>query len=483
MTVLTDLKQSGAYVGGLSLSSHDFTLLSPFADWTMINARGLAYRILLHLDRKASHPDRLVRGAMDRYGGLEDRERALLTELVYGVVRWQGRLDWHIDQLSRVKPDRIAPPVRILLRLALYQILFLDRIPAHAAVNEAVKIARATQPPFLTGFVNGILREAIRVGEDWKWPSMTENPAEYLAVTTSHPLWVAQRSIHELGFEEATRFLSTNNEVAPLVFRVNTMKTTAEQMAAKLRDIGIPGGPSPFLPDSIRVTGPRMDPFRLPGFRAGWFQVQDEASQLVSHILAPRPGERILDLCAGFGVKTTHVGILMGNEGEIVALDEAAWKLEELRENACRQGIDIIRVHPGDALQIQPARLGTFDRILLDAPCSGFGTLRRNPDIRWRRHVKDPYRFSLLQQKLLRHAALFVKEGGILVYATCTTFAEENEAVATQFLRTHPGWMPVPVEDSLPEECHSLCENGCFRSWPHRHAIDGFFAAKFQRNA
>lgn len=449
----------------------------------MINARSLAYRILLHLDRKASHPDRLIRGVMERYGALVDRERALLTELVYGVVRWQGRLDWHIDQLSRVKPNKIATPVRILLRLALYQILFLDRIPAHAAVNEAVKTAKATQPPFLTGFVNGILREAIRVGEDWKWPSIRENPAEYLGVITSHPYWVAQRSIRELGFEEAMRFLSTNNEVAPLVFRVNTMKTTAEYMTARLRDMGIHGEPSPFLSDSLRVAGLRMDPFRLPDFQAGWFQVQDEASQLVSHILGPRPGERILDLCAGFGVKTTHVGILMGNDGEILALDEAAWKLEELKENAYRQGIDIIRVHSGDALQIQPARLGTFDRVLLDAPCSGFGTLRRNPDIRWRRHVKDPYRFSRLQQNLLRHAAGFVKKDGILVYATCTTFGEENEAVASRFLRAHPGWIQVPVEDSLPEGCHSLCENGYFRSWPHRHGIDGFFAAKFLRNA
>ncbi|NLI80987.1 MAG: 16S rRNA (cytosine(967)-C(5))-methyltransferase RsmB [Deltaproteobacteria bacterium] len=448
----------------------------------MINARTLAFQILLHLDRKASHPDRLIRGAMGRHVQLDDRERALLTELVYGVVRWQGRLDWHIDQLSRVKPERIASSVRILLRLALYQILFLDRIPAHAAVNEAVKMTRATHPPYLAGFVNGILREAIRTGKEWKWPSMAKHPVEYLAVATSHPLWMVRRFLKEMGFDEAFAFCSANNQVAPLVLRANTLKVTADRLAEKLEREGIHSEPSPHLPHALRVKGVRTDPFALGSFREGWFQVQDEASQLVSLLLDPTPGDRVLDLCAGFGAKTTHMAALMENRGRIVAVDEAAWKLDELTENAARQGVGIVDVHGGDVLQTHPEDLGFFDHVLLDAPCSGLGTLRRNPDIRWRRHVKDPQRFSRLQQDLIRQAARFVKAKGVLVYATCTIFSEENETVVDRFLQTHPAWELEPAEQVLPEACRSLCQGGFLRTWPHRNDVDGFFGARFRRN-
>jgi 16S rRNA (cytosine967-C5)-methyltransferase len=448
----------------------------------MINARTLAFQLLLHVNQKPSHPDRLIRVTLERHRLLDEREKALLTELVYGTIRWQGRLDWHIDQLSRIKPDKISNPIRILLRLALYQILFLDRIPPHAAVNEAVKLARATQPAFLAGFVNGLLREAIRHEGRWNWPSEEANPADFLAVTTSHPVWFCKRCIGEMGFEEARRFCDANNEVAPLVLRVNTLKTTTSELLEKLAGAGILGTPSPYLSDSIRVSGVRMDLARLPAFGSGWFQVQDEASQLMGHLLCPSAGERVLDLCAGFGAKTTHLGILMGNTGEIVAVDEAAWKLEDLKSNAERQGIHIIRALPGDALGLDPDAVGTFDRVLLDAPCSGFGTLRRNPDIRWRRHLKDPYRFSRLQESLLRHAASLVAPGGNLVYATCTVFREENEAVVERVLEEHPDYRLDEARDFLPTSCLSLCEDGFFKSWPHRHGIDGFFGARFRRS-
>jgi len=446
----------------------------------MIDARILAFQVLLHVEQKASHPDRLIRAVLERHGRMEERDKALLTELVYGTLRWQGRLDWHIDRLSKVKPSKIVPAVRVLLRLALYQILMLDRIPAHAAVNESVKIAKSTQPAHLVSFVNAVLREAVRRGENWDWPSVAETPAEHLAVMTSHPLWFVRRWIEEVGFEETKGLCVANNGIAALVLRVNRLKADSFRVLEWLRENAIDAAPSPHLEDAVRVSSLGRDVAGLPMFAEGWIQVQDEASQIVSHLLSPEPGERVLDLCSGFGGKSTHMGALMRNEGEIVAVDTSAWKLEELKENAERQGIEIIRPLAADAIEISPDRIGTFDCVLVDAPCSGFGSIRRKPDIKWVRHPKDPFRFARVQKEILSHAGSFVKRGGVLVYATCTIFREENEEVAADFTAVHPDWRLEPAVDYLPERCKSMEERSFFRSWPHRHGIDGFFGARWR---
>lgn len=447
----------------------------------MTNARRLAYQVLLNLEKQASYPDRLMRAALQRHPQLKPEERALFTELVYGVLRWQGTLDWHIDQLSTVKPHKIASSVRLLLRLALYQILNLDRIPDHAAVNETVRIARTTHPPHVAGFINAILREAIRREGRWPWPSPEREPDAFLTATTSHPRWFVQRCLKEFGFEETTALCQANNTIAPLVLRVNCPKVSLSQLLGRLREAGVRAEPSPRLANAVRLVGPRQDLGGLPGFQEGWFQVQDEASQLVSLILDPRPGERILDLCAGFGGKTTHIGTLMANSGEIIAVDKSSWKLQELQQNALRQGLTIITTLAGDARELSPAKLGRFDRVLLDAPCSGFGTLRRKPDIKWRRHPKDPYRFSRQQRELLKRASLLVKKGGILVYATCTIFPEEDEWVSDGFSQSHRNWDLERVPDLLPLRCCDMVQGHYFRSWTHRHSVDGFFSARWRR--
>ena len=231
----------------------------------MVTSRILAYQILLHIEQKASHPDRLIRTTLERHSEIEERDRALLTELVYGVTRWRGRLDWHIDELSRTRPDRIAPAVRVLLRLALYQVLFLGRIPDHAAVNETVKIAKTSQPPHIVRFINAILREAARRGakeklpescghpvdSGWNWPDRRQDPAVHIAVMTSHPVWLVRRLIDEMGIEEAELFCESNNRVAQAVFRVNTLKTSPEEAAKSLRLQGIEATPSPWLDGAL----------------------------------------------------------------------------------------------------------------------------------------------------------------------------------------------------------------------------------------
>lgn len=447
----------------------------------MVNSRILAYQILLHLEQRASHPDRLIRTVLERHSAMDERDRALLTELVYGVVRWQGRLDWHINGLSKTKPDKIAGPVRVLLRLALYQIIFLDRIPDHAAVNETINIAKTSQPPHVIRFINGILREAGRRGTEWAWPSAQKDPAENIAVTTSHPLWFVRRLISQMGAEETRLFCEADNHVAPAVFRVNTLKTTRRHVIESLHEAGLEAIPSPFFPHAVRVPVLRQDITRTTAYRDGLIQAQDEASQLVAQVLAPAPEERVLDLCSGFGVKSTHIGTLMENEGEVLAVDLSEWKLEELAKNAARQGVQIIRPLAEDVLKLKPESIGLFDRILLDAPCTGFGAIRRNPDIKWHRHPKDPYRMSQLQKEMLSHAARFLKSGGILVYATCTVFTDENEMVAEYISNAHPELRIESVTDHLPPDCNSMVSGPFLRSWPHKHNVDGFFAARWKK--
>ncbi|MCE5333878.1 MAG: 16S rRNA (cytosine(967)-C(5))-methyltransferase RsmB [Desulfobacteraceae bacterium] len=447
----------------------------------MVNPRILAYQILLHIEQKASHPDRMIRTVLERHSGLEERDRALMTELVYGIVRWQGRLDWHIDALSRTKPDKIAPSVRILLRMGLYQVFFLDRVPAHAAVNETVNIAKTCQPPHLIRFINGLLREAVRRGSNWNRPDPLKDPALHISVTTAHPLWLVQKCIAQMGVEETLAFCEANNRVAPAVLRVNFMKTDPERVAASLHAEAIETEPSPLLPLALRAHAPRKDITRTEAFRNGEIQTQDEASQLVAHILSPQPGERVLDLCAGFGVKSSHIAMLMGNEGEVLSVDKSAWKLEELSLNSERQSLGIIRTLAGDILQLRPETIGLFDRVLLDAPCTGFGTIRRNPDIKWRRHIKDPYRVSQLQKELLAHSASFLKNGGTLVYATCSILRDEDESVAQHLNELDSELVVEDVADRLPENCRTMVSGPYFRSWPQHHGIDGFFAARWKK--
>ncbi len=447
----------------------------------MVTARILAYQILLQLEQKASHTDRLIRAALDRHSGLEERDRALFTELVYGTVRWRGRLDWHIDRLSKTKPEKIAAPVRVLLRLALYQILFLDRVPAHAAVNETVNLAKTSQPVHVVRFINGLLREAARRGEDWDWPDRAKDPEAFISVTTSHPAWLVQKLVGQIGFDETALFCESSNRVAPAAFRVNTLKATRALAVESLAEDGVEAVSSPHLLHALRVPAPRRDMTRTRAFIEGWIQAQDEASQLVAHLMAPARGDRVLDLCCGFGVKSAHLAIFMENEGEVVSVDRSAWKLEDLEKSAQRQGIGIIRSLDADLLQLDPGKTGLFDRVLIDAPCTGFGAIRRNPDIKWNRHIKDPYRMSQLQAELLDRAALFVKSGGTLVYATCTVLADENETVARTFSEAHSEFGLDKASDYLPESCADMVSGPYLRSWPHRHDVDGFFGARWRK--
>ncbi len=443
----------------------------------MMSPRAVAFQALLLIEQRNIHPDALLRTTFQRYYKLSRENKALVTELVYGVLRWRGRLDWYIEQLSKTPLRKISLQVMTLLRIGLYQIVFLEKIPDHAAVDEVVKIARATQPKYIVSFVNGILRNAARINPDWKLPDKEEDPIKYISILTSHPKWFVEKLATQMDISEVQKLCEFNNTIAPLTFRVNLLKTNTDAVMNWFKKHGYEVQPGTYVPEAISVKKFRQDLSSTEIFNEGWIQVQDEASQLVCYIVAPEPGEQILDLCSGYGIKTTHIAQFMRNRGSILAVDSASWKLEALMNNASRLGVaDIITTITSDIRSLNVNDIGIFDRVLLDAPCTGWGTIRRNPDIKWKTHPRDPWRMSQLQWDLLDHAAQFVKPGGTITYVTCSIFHEENHDIANRFQKKWK-WRMLDPSGQLPNTAKNLVRKGFYQSWPHEDRIDGFFAA------
>ncbi|MFH1487623.1 MAG: 16S rRNA (cytosine(967)-C(5))-methyltransferase RsmB, partial [Pseudomonadota bacterium] len=348
---------------------------------------------------------------------LDERDRAFTSHLVQGVLRWRMRLDWMIEQASDFPLKKIDPSVLNILRLALYQIFFLDKVPDSAAVNEAVNQCKRLHAPHIGSFVNGILRNICRGKDQITFPEKGKDPAFFLSVYYSCPLWMVKKWIREWGTEWAEGFLDASNRVPPLTIRTNTLKIDRPGLLRVMEEEGLKGIPTPFAPEGIEVEGMRGRVDASPAFIKGLYQVQDQAAQITSRLLAPRPGERILDLCAGLGGKTTHLAALMGDQGLIVALDTNRRRLVSLTESCVRLGIRSISPVTADASKgLSGLFSAAFDRILIDAPCSGLGTLSRHPDGKWRRREKDIQPLARLQREILRQAAPHLRKGGKMLY-------------------------------------------------------------------
>jgi 16S rRNA (cytosine967-C5)-methyltransferase len=440
--------------------------------------RAICFEILNRIEKTDSHLDRLLTDSFKRYRHLTLLDRAFLTELTYGSLRWREKLDWAIRHLSKVPFEKIEPEIINLLRLGIYQLLFLSRTPASAAVNESVEIAKTFRGTGGAGFVNGILRSLIRQKEEIPYPGRDENLAVHLSVAQSYPLWLTRRWVEEMGPEDAWKVAEFNNRRSVLTLRVNRLKMDRETLIEKLRGKGLKPIPTPYSAEGIRVEDPPPTS-ELPFVKEGFYILQDEASQLVTLLLDPKPGERILDACAAPGGKTTHIAQRMGDKGEIDALDLTREKLNRIEEACQRLEIKIIKTMKGDASRPLPLfREMEFDRILADVPCSGFGTLRKNPDLKWRREEKDIQRLSELQFSILKNLSDYLREGGILVYSTCTLFHEENEDIIDRFLKSHPEFRLDQIGNVLPESCHPFIRNGYFKTFPPENEMDGFFAAR-----
>jgi len=445
-------------------------------------ARKLAVQILEKVDCRKAYADILLDHAL-KSNAIVSKDRFLLTEIVYGTLRWRGRIDASLKPfLHRPLPETNSL-LRNLLRLTVYQIVFLDRVPDYAALNEAVEIAKDHAGQKAGGFVNGVLRHFLR---EYKPPANpdpeTSSPA-MLAEYWSHPEWLVKKWIRHMGRGEIEDLLRANNEEQPLVVRTNMLKGTRNDLLDLLQKQKIEAAPSLWSPHGITVRS-KLPVNEFPGYREGLFQVQGEASQLVTYLLAPLGGERILDACAAPGGKTTHTAEAMHDVGQVIAMDVSRKGIERIRENAQRLGLRSIRAWHADASQKFPRSMpGPYDRILIDAPCSGFGTLRSHPEIKWHRNQTDIQRLARVQQKIIQNTASYLKLGGILVYSTCTLTEEENEGIVEEFLDRHKEFVLEDAAGYLPEQAKSLVRGSYFRALPYRHNTDGFFAARMRKVA
>jgi 16S rRNA (cytosine967-C5)-methyltransferase len=440
-------------------------------------ARATAYLALRQIDR-ADLGETLARTR----DSLEDtRDRALATDLIIGTLRWRGALDYQIAQVSGRGLDRLDPEVLDALRLGAYQLLYRERVPASAAVNDSVSLVKTARKKSAAPFVNAVLRRLSREREAITWPPR-DSVIEHLAVVHSHPFWLVERWVARYGREVAEEWLRFNNQTPALTLAASRLAASREELAAELAAEGVTTSPTRIAPRGLYVVDGR--PLTSRAFRSGQFVVQDEASQVIPELVAARRGERVLDACAAPGGKTVALGGQVGASGVVVATDVRARRMKALAGT-----IERCRVHNARLVQIAaasdfPFAEGVFDRVLVDAPCSGLGTLRRDPDIKWKRMPDHLPALARTQVDLLHRAARVVRAGGRLVYSTCSSEPEENEHVVATFLAQAAEFAIEPV-DSLSELPHAIrnlaTPEGFLRTDPVRDQLEAFFGAVLQK--
>ena len=440
------------------------------------SARVEALRILCRVEEDRAFADLALEAALER-AKLPARDRALTTEIVYGTLRWQRRLDWILAPHSRRRLDRLDPWVRNLLRLTAYQLQFLSKVPAYAAVNDAVALAKRRAHGEVAPFLNAVLRSLTRSGGSL--PPPPEDRAEDLATRLSFPSWLAHRWAQRFGLDEAERLMTALDERPEVTIRANLLKCTRAQLAQRLsEEEEVACSATIFAPEGLALEEPGPA-FRFKAFKEGWFTVQDEASILVGHLLGPKPGETVADVCAAPGTKATHLAALMRNSGTVAAMDPHAARLKLVSQAAARLGVTIVECHGGSAEALAPRFKDRFDRVLVDAPCSNLGVVRRHPDVKWRRTEADLPRLAERQRAILDAAASMCRAGGTLVFATCSLEPEENEGIVLPFLEAHADWRldpPAEAEFPIPFE-----PPGVLRCLPHKHGTDGFTAFRLTR--
>lgn len=444
------------------------------------NPRHAALMTLMALAAGNDHADDLIDRELAREI-LAGPDRGLYGHLVFGVLRRQGTLDHYLAHLVKQPLQKLEEPLRHLLRLGLFQVLYLDRVPPHAAVHATVELAKQVLPR-AAGLVNGVLRTFLRNRELLRLPDRIADPDGWLAAAHSVPRWLVEQWRGQVPTEELEALAAASSAEPPLTLRTNTLRIGRDELMARFRQADISCEPCGYAPEGIRLNV-RCPVPTLPGFVEGLFAVQDEASQLVSHLLAPRPGQRVLDACAAPGGKTLHLAQLLGDSGSILATDLTERKLARVRESAQRLGVTCVRTGVADAGQADYLRGEQFDRILLDAPCSGLGVIRRNPEAKWRLTPADTERCARRQRVLLARVATLLAPGGRMVYATCSTAPEEDEQVVEDFLSHHRQFV---IEKGLffsGAASSLLTADGALRLWPHRHGTDGFFAVLLTRRS
>ncbi len=445
------------------------------------SARETALEIIQRVHDSGSYANLLLSAVLSRTA-LSEKDKALVTELVYGTLRTQGSLDWIIAQCSTRSLTEIPPKALDILRMGCYQLVYLTKIPARAACFESVELAKKFFHSGIASFVNGVLRSIARKKEKLSWPSFREDPLNFISLKYSHPLWLVKMWVEDLGIDETIQLCQANNRYPPVTIRTNTLKCESPELLKSLVDRGLKVTKSRLFGEGL-VLDHAGDPGTLPEFKKGFFFVQDESSMAVSHVVSPHAGEAILDCCAAPGGKTTHMAELMQDQGRIVAVDIAAQRLNLIRANVERLGITSVELRQGDATDVHSLVAETFDKVLVDAPCSGLGALARRPDARWRKSLSQIEELSILQSKLLASAASSVRTGGALVYSVCTISHQEGIEVVKGFLRSHSDFVLDDVATFLPEKLRLEEPYHWVQFLPHKHGTDGMFIARMTKKA
>ncbi len=443
-------------------------------------AREAALRALVRVEEDGAYLNLVLPSLLQNVSPVE---RALAVQIATGTIQRLNTVDWVINLYSRRNLDTYTPWLRNLLRLSAYQILFLDRVPHYALVNEAVRLARRFGHRGVAGLTNALLRRIAAESTGLPWPDSTVKPAEYLSLKHSQPLWLVDRLISRLGFAEAESWCLASNRKPLISIRPNLLRTDSAALIDKLRSEGLEASTSPVAPAMLRLAE-GASPASADSFSEGLFTIQGESSALVAPLLAPQPGELVIDLCSAPGGKTTHLAELMSDSGRVYACDLHQGRLQLVEKAARRLGLQSITTVTVDGRNPGDQNLPLVDAILVDAPCSGLGVIRRLPEIKWRRNEEDLLRMQAVQLELLTSAARLLKPGGKLLYSVCTTEPEETEAVAAAFNRAHQQFMPEELLSSLPSLLQRDQENSeTIKLWPHRHDLDGFFIARWRKMA
>ncbi|MFH0736035.1 MAG: 16S rRNA (cytosine(967)-C(5))-methyltransferase RsmB [bacterium] len=441
-----------------------------------IGVRGLAVKILNRIDRTDAYLDKLLDTEI-KNAELSGADKALLFEIVHGVIRMLGRVDWILNGFYKGQFSKAIPNVKNALRVALYQIMFLDKVPDYAAVNEAVEFIKKIQGQKPADLTNAILRNIIRSKDAIRYPDPDEDLLGYFSAYYSHPTWLVKRWLNRYGKDFTEELLKSNNTKPHLIIRANTLVSNKEEVEKLLDSVNLKYTDGKYVPDFIKLANlSNISDWEY--FSKGYFSIQDESTGLPVHLLNVKPEMRVLDLCAAPGGKTGYMSALMKNTGQIIALDKYESRIKILKKNLKRLNANNIKFIEIDALEFEDEN--KFDRVLIDVPCSGLGTLTKKPDLKWKRELMDIKNLSDIQYKLLVKGAELLKVGGELVYSTCTIEPEENYEIIKKFLSEHPNNYRLESPKGLIDDT-LIDENNCVQVYPHIHQIDGSFAAKIIR--
>ncbi len=436
--------------------------------------RGTAVKILDRIERTDSYLEKLLDHEL-KNSDLSGQDKALLYELVHGVVRWMGRLDWILAGFYKGQFSKAIPVLKNALRVALYQIMFLDKIPDYAIVNEAVDFVKKLQGQKPADITNAVLRNIIRSKNGLRYPDPGENLVSYLAAYYSHPTWLAKRWVDRYGREAVEALMAANNERPTLTLRINELKVDRQEFEGLLQSVNLKYATGMYNDHFYRLQI-LTNIQNWQYFAEGYFAIQDESTGMPCLLLDVKPGMRVLDMCAAPGGKSAYIADLMSNTGEVVALDKFESRVKMMQANLDRLGVSIVKFVTTDALEYED---DLFDRVLVDAPCSGLGTLGKKPDIKWKRDLLDIKKLTPIQDELLHKASEMVKVGGAVVYSTCTIEPEENFEVVKKFLSEHPNFR---LDDASAFVDKNIVDgNGCIQSLPHRDKMDGAFSARLVR--